>query len=68
MQDIYDRKLSIYLQDGIDEDGKDITKVKTFSNVPLDTTDEELSNFAEKYVALSSGTHTKSVVADYRML
>ena len=68
MQDIYDRKLSISLIDGQDDDGKDITKTKTFSNVRLDTTDEELSNFAEKYVALSSGTHTKSVVADYRML
>ena len=68
MQDIYDRKLSIYLQDGIDEDGKAITKVKTFSNVRLDTTDEELSNFSQKYVALSAGTYTKTVVADYRML
>lgn len=26
MQDIYDPKLSIYLIDGQDEDGKDITK------------------------------------------
>ncbi len=68
MQDIYDRKLSIYLTAGQDDDGKDIVKAKSFSNVRLDTTDEELSNFAEKYVALSSGTHTKSVVADYRML
>ena len=68
MQDIYDRKLFIYLTDGYDENFKEITKTKSFSNVRLDTTDEELSNFAEKYVALSSGTHTKSVVADYRML
>ena len=68
MQDIYDRKLSIYLTAGQDDDGKDIVKAKSFSNVRLDTTDEELSQFAEKYVALSSGTHMKSVVADYRML
>ena len=53
MQDIYDRKLSIYLTAGQDDEGKDIVKAKSFSNVRLDTTDEELSNFAEKYVALS---------------
>ena len=67
MQDIYDRKLSIYLIDGHD-DGKDITKTKTFSNVRLDTTDEELSNFRDKYVELASGTHIKTLVADYRMV
>ena len=43
MQDIYDRKLSIYLTAGQDDDGKDIVKAKSFSNVRLDTTDEELS-------------------------
>ena len=42
MEEIYDRKLSIYMKDGFDEEGKDITKTKTFSNVRLDTTDEEL--------------------------
>lgn len=46
MQDIYDRKLSIYLTAGQDDEGKDIVKAKSFSNVRLDTTDEELSNFA----------------------
>lgn len=68
MNDIYDRRLSIYLNVGLDDDGKDIIKAKTFSNVRLDTTDEELTEFAEKYVALSSGANTKNVVADYRML
>ena len=68
MQDIYDRKLSIHLTAGQDDEGKDIVKSKSFSNVRLNTTDEELSNFRDKYVALSSGTHTKLVVADYRML
>ena len=53
---------------GLDDDGKDIIKAKTFSNVRLDTTDEELTEFAQKYVALSSGANTKNVVADYRML
>ena len=68
MQDIYDRKLSISLIDGQDDDGKDITKTKTFSNVRLDTTDEELSNFRDKYIELASGTHVKTLVADYRMV
>ncbi|BEH90481.1 MAG: DUF1659 domain-containing protein [Turicibacter sp.] len=68
MNDIYDRRLSIYLNVGLDDDGKDIIKAKTFSNVRLDTTDEELTEFAQKYVALSSGANTKNVVADYRML
>ncbi len=68
MNDIYDRKLSIYMNVGLDDEGKDIVKAKTFSNVRLDTTDDELTEFAEKYVALSSGTNTKNVVADYRML
>ncbi len=68
MNDIYDRKLSIYLVVGTDDDGNDIKKTKTFSNVRLDTTDEELSNFRDKYIALASGTHLKSLVADYRML
>ena len=68
MNDIYDRKLSIYLTAGFDDDGKEIVKAKTFSNVRLDSTDAELSEFAEKYVALSSGNNTKNVVADYRML
>ena len=68
MNDIYDRRLSIYLNVGLDDDGKDIIKAKTFSYVRLDTTDEELTEFAQKYVALSSGANTKNVVADYRML
>ena len=68
MEEIYDRKLSIYMKDGFDEEGKDITKTKTFSNVRLDTTDEELSNFRDKYISLAAGTHTKSVVADYRLI
>ena len=68
MNDIYDRRLSIYLNVGLDDDGKDIIKAKTFSNVRLDTTDEELTEFAQKYVALSSGANTKNVVADYHML
>ena len=68
MNDIHDRRLSIYLNVGLDDDGKDIIKAKTFSNVRLDTTDEELTEFAQKYVALSSGANTKNVVADYRML
>ena len=68
MNDIYDRRLSIYMNVGLDDDGKDIIKAKTFSNVRLDTTDDELTEFATKYVALSSGTNTKNVVADYRML
>ena len=68
MNDSYDRRLSIYLNVGLDDDGKDIIKAKTFSNVRLDTTDEELTEFAQKYVALSSGANTKNVVADYRML
>ena len=68
MQDIYDRKLSIYLTAGQDDEGKDIVKAKSFSNVRLNTTDEELSNFRDKYVALSSRTYNKTVVADYRML
>ena len=68
MNDIYDRKLSIYMNVGLDDEGKDIVKAKTFSNVRLDTTDDELTEFAQKYVALSSGTNTKNVVADYRML
>ena len=68
MNDIYDRRLSIYLNVGLDDDGKDIIKAKTFSNVRLDTTDEELTEFAQKYVALSSRANTKNVVADYRML
>ena len=67
MNDIYDRRLSIYLNVGVDDEGKDIVKTKTFSNVRLDTTDDELSEFASKYVALSSGANTKNVVADYRM-
>ena len=68
MNDIYDRKLSIYMNVGVDDEGKDIVKAKTFSNVRLNTTDDELTEFAQKYVALSSGTNTKNVVADYRML
>lgn len=68
MNDIYDRKLSIYLTVGQDDDGKDIVKAKSFSNVRLDTTDDELSEFRDKYIALASGTHTKTLVADYRML
>ena len=68
MNDIYDRRLSIYLNVGLDDDGKDVIKAKTFSNVRLDTTDEELTEFAQKDVALSSGANTKNVVADYRML
>ena len=68
MNDIYDRKLSIYMNVGLDDEGKDIVKAKTFSNVRLDTTDDELTEFSQKYVALSSGTNTKNVVADYRML
>ena len=68
MNDIYDRKLSIYMNVGVDDEGKDIVKAKTFSNVRLNTTDDELTEFATKYVALSSGTNTKNVVADYRML
>ncbi|WP_338506051.1 DUF1659 domain-containing protein [Turicibacter sp. KK003] len=68
MNDIYDRRLSIYLNVGLDDDGKDVIKAKTFSNVRLDTTDEELTEFAQKYVALSSGANTKNIVADYRML
>ncbi len=36
MNDIYDRKLSIYLNTGVDSEGKDIVKAKTFSNVRLD--------------------------------
>ena len=68
MQDIYNRKLSIHLTAGQDDEGKDIVKSKSFSNVRLNTTDEELSNFRDKYVALSSGTYNKTVVADYRML
>ena len=53
MNDIYDRKLSIYMNVGVDDEGKDIVKAKTFSNVRLDTTDDELTGFAQKYVALS---------------
>ena len=68
MNDIYDRRLSIYLNVGLDDDGKDIIKAKTFSNVRLDTTDEELTEFAQKYVALSSGANTKNIVAASRML
>ncbi|MDO4925901.1 MAG: DUF1659 domain-containing protein [Turicibacter sp.] len=68
MNDIYDRKLSIYLTAGQDDEGKDIVKAKSFSNVRLDTTDDELSEFRDKYIALASGTHTKTLVADYRML
>ena len=68
MQDIYDRKLSIYLTAGQDDEGKDIVKAKSFSNVRLDTTDEELSNFRDKYIELAAGTHIKTLVADYRMV
>lgn len=68
MNDIYDRKLSIYLTAGQDDEGQDIVKAKSFSNVRLDTTDDELSEFRDKYIALASGTHTKTLVADYRML
>ena len=68
INDIYDRRLSIYLNVVLYDVGKDIIKAKTFSNVRLDTTDEELTEFAQKYVALSSGANTKNVVADYRML
>ncbi len=50
MNDIYDRKLSIYMNVGVDDEGKDIVKTKTFSNVRLDTTDDELTEFATKYV------------------
>ena len=48
MQDIYDRKLSIYLTAGQDDEGKDIVKAKSFSNVRLDTTDEELSQLCRE--------------------
>ena len=68
MNDIYDRKLSIYLTVGQDDEGKDIVKAKSFSNVRLDATDDELSEFRDKYIDLASGAHTKTLVADYRML
>lgn len=68
MGDICARKLSIYLSHGIDKDGKDVSKVKTFSNVRLDTTKTELTDFRDKYLALSAGAYTKALVADYYML
>lgn len=68
MEDIQARKLSVYLSHGIDKDGKDISKVKTFSNVRLDTTKTELTDFRDKYLALSSGAYLKALVADYYSL
>lgn len=68
MEDIQARKLSIYVSNGIDKDGKDVSKVKTFANVRLDTTKTELTDFRDKYLALSSGAYLKALVADYYML
>ena len=42
---IINRKLLIQFQTGINKDGKDILKTKTFNNIRLDSTEDNLSKF-----------------------
>ena len=41
---------------------------KRFGGIRLDTTKTELTDFRDKYLALSAGAYTKALVADYYML
>lgn len=62
---IIDRKLMIHFQTGVDKDGKDLIKTKTFNNIRLDSTEENLSKFSSHYSQLSGYSHIKTLVADY---
>ena len=62
---IIDRKLMIHFQTGLDKDGKDLIKTKTFNNIRLDSTEENLGKFSSHYSRLSGYSHIKTLVADY---
>lgn len=62
---LINRKLMIQFQTGIDKDGKDILKTKTFNNIRLDSSEENLSKFSTHYGRLSGYSHVKTLVADY---
>lgn len=61
---IINRKLLIQFQTGINKDGKDILKTKTFNNIRLDSTEDNLSKFPANYSQLSGYSHIKTLVAD----
>ena len=62
---IIDRKLMIHFQTGLDKDGKDLIKTKTFNNIHLDSTEENLGEFSSYYSRLSAYSHIKTLATDY---
>ena len=62
---IIDRKLMIYFQIGLDKDGKDLIKTKTFNNIRVDSTEENLGEVSSQYSRLSGYNHIKTLVTDY---
>ncbi|MGL4335889.1 MAG: DUF1659 domain-containing protein [Turicibacter sp.] len=67
-ENLLNRHLLIYLSAGLGENEKDITKIKTFKNIRHDSTEENLSNFGELFSVLSSHTHLKTLISEYRLV
>ena len=68
MENLVNRNLVIYFDNGTNDNGKELTKTKTFRNARFEAADENLSEFAQLYAALSSRAHVKTLVAEYRQL
>lgn len=67
-ENLLNRYLLIYLSAGLGENGKDTTKIKTFKNIRHDATEENLSSFGELFSVLSTHTHLKTLVSEYRLV
>lgn len=55
----------ISFQTGLDKQGKDLIKTKTFTSTRLDSTEENLGKFLSYYSRLSGYSHIKTLVTDY---
>ncbi len=64
-ENIVNRKSLISFITGTDSEGKDTTTTTTISNIRLDTTEDQLGKFSEKYVSLTSHPYIKALIADY---
>ena len=68
MDNLVNRNLLIHLSTGTNEEGEETSKVKTFRNIQLDSTNENLALFGEKFSNLSKHTHLKTIVVDYTQI
>ncbi|MFN7249925.1 MAG: DUF1659 domain-containing protein [Anaerobacillus sp.] len=56
MENILHSRLTLHFYGGVDEDGKEVFKTKTFSNVDNTATNEQLKKTAEALASLQEFT------------